>query len=193
MVLPNLAYIGGGAEVAYWMQLKTAFEAEKFLFQSWFLRPSALLIRPNQLKKLNQLDLSPVDLFQSEDRPFTKSYVLKQRELDIENESAALIQLFEGLKQRFNSTAQRPIIEAEYQRQSKALEKLHKKLIKIEKQNHQTALRRANSKVNFSQMETCGERYDSFIPYFLNHGDNFMKILKEELNPLDSNFVVLSL
>ena len=66
MVLPNLAYIGGGAEVAYWMQLKTAFEAEKIPFPILVLRPSALLIRPNQFKKLNQLDLSPVDLFQSE-------------------------------------------------------------------------------------------------------------------------------
>lgn len=193
MVLPNLAYVGGGAEVAYWMQLKTAFEAEKIPFPILVLRPSALLIRPNQLKKLNQLGLSSVDLFQSEST-LHKSYVLKQSDLDIENEGVALIQLFDGLKQRFNTAAQRPIIDAEYQRQSKALEKLHKKLIKIEKQNHQTAITHITKlKSQLFPNGNLQERYDSFIPYFLNHGDNFMKILKEELNPLDSNFVVLSL
>lgn len=192
-ILPNLAYIGGGAEVAYWMQLKTAFETEKIPFPILVLRPSALLIRPNQLKKLNQLGLSSVDLFQSEST-LHKSYVYKQSELDIENESVALIQLFDGLKQRFNTTAQRPIIDAEYQRQSKALEKLHKKLIKIEKQNHQTALTHITKlKSQLFPNGNLQERHDSFIPYFMNYGDNFMKILNEELNPLDSNFVVLSL
>ena len=31
-ILPNLAYIGGGAEVAYWLQLKEYFDQEKVVF-----------------------------------------------------------------------------------------------------------------------------------------------------------------
>ena len=44
MVLPNLAYVGGGAEVAYWMQLKTAFEQEKIPFPILVLRNSILWV-----------------------------------------------------------------------------------------------------------------------------------------------------
>ena len=36
------------------------------------------------------------------------------------------------------------------------------------------------------------ERYDNFIPFYLQYGDNFIEILKNSLNPLDANFVVLS-
>ena len=31
LILPNLAYIGGGSEISYWMQLKSVFEEIKQL------------------------------------------------------------------------------------------------------------------------------------------------------------------
>ena len=37
------------------------------------------------------------------------------------------------------------------------------------------------------------ERYDSFIPFYLKDGENFIERLKQNLNPLDPNFVILVL
>ena len=54
-VLPNLAYIGGGAEVAYWMQLKTAFHQENIPFPILVLRNSLLLINKNQSAIIKEL------------------------------------------------------------------------------------------------------------------------------------------
>ena len=50
-ILPNIAYIGGGAELAYWMQLKTAFEQEEMPFPILLLRNSALLVSEQQIQK----------------------------------------------------------------------------------------------------------------------------------------------
>ena len=48
-------------------------------------------------------------------------------------------------------------------------------------------------KTNFFPNHILQERYNNFVPYYLKYGDNFIKKLREELNPLDTNFVVLPL
>ena len=37
------------------------------------------------------------------------------------------------------------------------------------------------------------ERFENFIAYYLKDGDNFIKTLKNNFDPLNANFVVLSL
>src|SRR5690606_802686 len=44
VILPNLCYIGGGGEIAYWLELKSYFEAVKVPFPILLLRNSALLV-----------------------------------------------------------------------------------------------------------------------------------------------------
>src|SRR5690606_26310679 len=44
VVLPNLCYIGGGGELAYWLQLKAMFAEMKVPFPILLLRNSALVI-----------------------------------------------------------------------------------------------------------------------------------------------------
>src|SRR3546814_2950773 len=63
-ILPNLAYIGGGGELAYWMQLQAVFEAHHVHFPALILRNSVLLIDENSQKRLDSLRVSPTDLFQ---------------------------------------------------------------------------------------------------------------------------------
>ena len=55
MILPNLAYIGGGAELSYWMQLKTAFESENIAFPILVLRNSVIITTPSYVDKINHL------------------------------------------------------------------------------------------------------------------------------------------
>ena len=63
VVLPNIAYIGGGGELAYWLELKSFFNQQKVLFPLLCLRNSALLLSEKSAKKAKQLDLSVSDLF----------------------------------------------------------------------------------------------------------------------------------
>src|SRR5699024_3444682 len=63
VVLPNLAYIGGSGELAYWLELKQYFKSEEVVFPVLMLRNSALLITPLQDRKREKLGRSQLDLF----------------------------------------------------------------------------------------------------------------------------------
>lgn len=63
VLLPNLAYIGGPAEVAYWLQLKDAFEAAGVVMPAVWPRAHALIANAKEMGKLSELGLEPTDLF----------------------------------------------------------------------------------------------------------------------------------
>ena len=63
VILPNLCYIGGGGELAYWLELKSFFEAVDVPFPVLLLRNSALVATHKQAQKADKLSLSWQDLF----------------------------------------------------------------------------------------------------------------------------------
>ncbi|MBU3677358.1 MAG: bacillithiol biosynthesis BshC, partial [Chitinophagaceae bacterium] len=63
MLLPNVAFIGGGGELAYWLQLKANFDFFKVPFPILFLRNSLLFITASQQKKIIQKKWGISDLF----------------------------------------------------------------------------------------------------------------------------------
>ena len=63
VILPNLCYIGGGGELAYWLQLKSSFQDFGVVFPMLLLRNSALIIPENISKKTTKLELTINDLF----------------------------------------------------------------------------------------------------------------------------------
>ena len=75
-----------------------------------------------------------------------------------------------------------------------SLNKIEKKIIKSKKNNYADSLKSISLIKNKLFPENkLQERHENFIPYYLKYGDNFIKKLKDELNPLDTNFVVLAL
>jgi uncharacterized protein YllA (UPF0747 family) len=66
-VLPSIAYIGGGAEVAYWMQLTSVFEHYEGRFPVLIPRTSLLWINQSVAQKLQKLDLQITDIFKDKE------------------------------------------------------------------------------------------------------------------------------
>src|SRR5476649_2133650 len=66
-ILPNIAYIGGGAEVVYWLELKSTFEYYKVDFPILILRNSGLIIPKQSASKIARMELAPCELFKSTD------------------------------------------------------------------------------------------------------------------------------
>lgn len=190
-ILPNLAYVGGGAELAYWMQLKTAFEQEALPFPILVLRNSALWIESKQLERWRNLGFSELDFFK-EEYQLHQDYVNKQTDLSLTKELDGLKGVFADTLAKVSDKSLQASILAEQQRQLNSFEKLGKKLLKSEKKKHEVALQQISKlKADLFPNNTLQERYDSFIPFYLKHGENFVKILQEELNPLEPNFVIL--
>lgn len=65
ILLPNLAYIGGGGELAYWMELKKMFEHYKVPYPLLVLRNSFLLVESNTVKRIEKLPFDITVFFKS--------------------------------------------------------------------------------------------------------------------------------
>lgn len=73
-ILPNLAYIGGPAEVAYWLQLKKVFKAHQVQMPAVVLRFMGLIAGPSLQQKIEKTGLAPADFIN--DESFLKQQVL---------------------------------------------------------------------------------------------------------------------
>ena len=194
-ILPNIAYIGGEAEVAYWIQLKTAFKQEKIPFPILVLRNSALLIDEKQQHTFEKLGFELDDLFLSEDE-LNKKYLLthSNSEISLEKDKKDLELLYQNIASRTSDLGFQSSIKAQLQKQLSSFDSLQEKLIRIEKKKSEVAINQiAKIKNQLFPNNVLQERYDNFIPYYLKDGDNFIKTLKNNLDPLSPNFVVLTL
>src|SRR5699024_3437943 len=67
VILPNLCYIGGGGELAYWFQLKDYFDKIDVRFPILLLRNSVLLVQQKWIDKLDKLKVDINISFLSQD------------------------------------------------------------------------------------------------------------------------------
>jgi bacillithiol biosynthesis cysteine-adding enzyme BshC len=182
-ILPNLAYVGGGGELAYWMQLKEGFNCLGVDFPYLILRDTGFFIRKGQWKKWQSLGLGFEDFFK-EKHTLLKEIALKNSQFDdqielpenwsnwIEKNKAELEEIDPSLVQSF---------EAELSRWEKSIEKLKGK---------KTAAIKKRQEISLSQvekiLEKCfpggglNERVDSFLDYYES---GFFKNLMEISNP----------
>src|SRR6202000_273620 len=64
-ILPNIAFIGGGGETAYWLELKELFDHYKRPFPVLVLRNSFLLVEGQWAKKMERIGVGEAELFRS--------------------------------------------------------------------------------------------------------------------------------
>jgi bacillithiol biosynthesis cysteine-adding enzyme BshC len=196
VVLPNLAYIGGGGELAYWMQLKQMFANNNVVFPILMLRNSAMIIDGGSQKKIDKLELTTEQLFLPLD-DLVKSYLKEGAEiaLDLKVEERGVELVFEDIVKKagkIDPTLQ-PMIKAELQKSLKSLQNIEARLIKAEKQKEQVAINQIKGiKEKLFPNGSLQERKDNFLYAYLLLGDSFIDELVEQLNPFEQEFVVLS-
>ena len=193
-ILPNIAYIGGGAEIAYWMQLKTAFEQENIPFPILTLRKSVLIMDHKQNKKCQALGFTFNDLF-LEEHQLQKKFLLNKNNsvISLQNEMDAVGDIFASITSKTNDVGLQNSINSQQQKHLKSFKQLEEKFLRLSKQKNESYLNQIRKiKHQMFPNNSLQERYDNFIPFFLKYGDNFIEILKQNLNPLNPNFVVLT-
>ena len=83
MILPNVAYVGGGGEISYWLQLKDVFSDLSLSMPILVIRNSVLFIDKKQSKKLTDLGLSSIDFFNESDEVISKYIKTTSDNIDI--------------------------------------------------------------------------------------------------------------
>ncbi|MFC4721124.1 bacillithiol biosynthesis cysteine-adding enzyme BshC [Geojedonia litorea] len=197
VILPNLCYIGGGGELAYWLQLKSNFEAQKVTFPLLLLRNSALMISEKQLDKLQKLQLSVKDLFLSQDQLLNKvTQIHSKIDIDFSAQKTHLEQQFEALYQLAKQTDNSFIgaVAAQERKQIKGLEHLERRLLKAQKRKLHEVLDRAVDLQNeLFPNQSLQERYTNFSEFYLENGEEFLAKLINYLEPLKAEFLVLKM
>jgi len=196
VILPNLAYIGGGGELAYWLELKTFFDEVEVQFPMLMLRNSALLITDKQQQKLEKLDLSIADLFLDQnDLVNRKIRKISNIDIDFSPQKQHLVRQFEALYNIAEETDASFIgaVKAQEVKQLKGLEHLEKRLLKAQKKKLSDHVKRFVAIQNelFPQ-ENLQERTTNFSEFYLEYGDRLLEDLFEALDPLDYRFTILS-
>ena len=66
-ILPDIAFVGGGGETAYWFELKALFDHYRVPFPVLILRNSFLIIRNYSKIKMEKAGLNRLTVFQKEE------------------------------------------------------------------------------------------------------------------------------
>ena len=192
LILPNIAYIGGGAEISYWMQLKTVFKYLSISFPILVLRNSVMWIEEKDFKKWTKLGLKMSDIFRSTDDLY-KKFILDKSNVNLYLEKKKIEDIYRDLQKKTSDISLKQFIRSDEMKQIRSLEKLEKRLIKLEKENHEISINQINKiKNKLFPNNVLQERSDNMIAFYLNHGNRFIETLIKEINPLDTNFLILS-
>jgi bacillithiol biosynthesis cysteine-adding enzyme BshC len=195
-ILPNIAYIGGGAEVVYWLELKSNFDFYNVDFPVLILRNSGLVVRKESAAKIKRMELEPADLFKPTD--ILKNYWIKKHSdhnLSLQTEWTELTAIFSKLKERAAKIDPTlgPSTEAVQVRLKKAIDNLEKKLVKAEKNNYHTRLEQIEQiKTELFPGDSLQERNENFGLLYVKWGQNFIDELIRNFEPLDFEFAVLT-
>ena len=196
-ILPNLCYIGGGGELAYWFQLKAYFETVGVVFPMLMLRNSALLITEKQIGKWERLDLDIEDLFKSADNLAARLVEIHSSlPVNFDPQKEHLKKQFEDLYQLAKQTDPSFLgaVAAQEKKQINGLKNLEKRLRKAEKRNHNDRIIRAQElQAALFPAGSLQERNTNFSDFYLEVGDGLIPLLIKELDPFKSEFSVIRL
>ena len=197
VVLPNLCYIGGGGELAYWLELKSNFDANNVTFPMLLLRNSVVTITSKQAEKADKLELSYADLFANQQELFDqKTKEFSKFTIDFTEQKEVLKKQFEALYAIANQTDKSfsGSVKAQETKQIKGLENLEKRLLKAEKRIHKDHLQRILALQNeIFPNQSLQERKANFSEFYLEYGTSFLTKILSELKPLDQEFKVITL
>ena len=195
VILPNIAYIGGGAEVAYWMQLKANFDYYKIDFPVLLLRNSALLVDKRSAQNLYNLGFSLQDAFLPVEE--LKNIWVKRNstaQLSLADETRAINSIFDQIKLNAYKIDKTLSVSTDTAKQktNHLLANLEKKLFRAEKRKHETALIQIdNVKKRLFPNGTLQERILNIAPMYVNYGEDFLSSCIENFEPLGGDFTLL--
>jgi bacillithiol synthase len=197
VILPNLCYIGGGGELAYWLQLKSYFETVKVPFPMLLLRNSVLIKTKKQTQKLKKFNLILQDLFLKQDDLINKQInTLSKINIDFTSQKEHLNQQFKALYKLAEQTDKSFIgaVAAQEKKQINGLNNLEKRLLKAQKRKLSEQIERITELQNeLFPGQSLQERSLNFSELYLEFGEQLIQQLVLNLQPLKGEFLILNL
>jgi len=196
MILPNLAYVGGLGEIAYWLQLKGVFDAADVNYPLLSVRNSLMWIEPAVTKRMEKIDMHLEDVFLTSDQ-IKRKFVEEQvgDDLDTSNLDAAVVDLgrlmIESVQLLDNSKMS--FAESEKVRLEKQMEAFKEKLVRFAKSRNDDAMKHIEViKDRLFPGDGLQERKANFFSFCPdgNYRER-LALLYKTLDPFNGDFIVI--
>jgi bacillithiol biosynthesis cysteine-adding enzyme BshC len=197
LILPNLCYLGGGGEMAYWLQLKGVFETYKVPYPLIQVRNSMMIIDNSTQQKMENVGWATEQLFEDVDA-LKKSFVLKNAEelnlSDLRQKQNDLIESCRNVVSAVDPNMS-GYLEGEMTRLTKQMDNLEQKLIRAEKSKYEKVLKQMDQiKEKLFPNNGLQERSTNFFN-FCSDGNvrSHLDKIKTAIDPFEKDFIVLYL
>ena len=195
-ILPNIAFIGGGGELSYWLELKTLFENYKVSFPVLVLRNSFLIIEKKMLEKISRLGFTAEDFFLSEQELMNRLVARESKnEIKLNRNFTETEQLYESLKKQaaaVDSTLAQHVDALKTQTLYR-LQELEKKMLRAEKRKFADQQRQIHSiREKLFPQNGLQERYENLMYFYSKWGKEFIQQIYQHSLSLEQEFVVIS-
>ena len=194
-ILPNIAFIGGGGELAYWLELKDLFVHYNVPYPVQILRNSFLIVEKKWGDKIKKLGFEIEDFFLS-DQELINRLVTKNtdKEIRLNGTLSETEQLYEAIKKQAASidTTLEKHVDSLKTTTLHRLKELEKKMLRAEKRkfsDHQRQIQAIKTKL--FPKNGLQERYDNMLWYYAKWGSSFVQDLYKQSLTLEQQFVVL--
>jgi len=196
IILPNVVYIGGGGEIAYWLQLKDLFEFYRVPFPVLLLRNSFLIAEKKWQERIAKLGFTTEDFFFPEQELMNRLVARETKnEIRLNGNFTEAEKLYESLKKQAVAvdTTLEKHVEALRTQSLYRLQELEKKMLRAEKRKFTDQQRQIHTiKENLFPKSGLQERIDNFMYYYAKWGKDFIKQLYQHSLSLEEEFVILS-
>ena len=196
-LLPGIAFVGGGGELAYWMELKNVFNEVKVHYPILQLRNSFMFMNEKQTAHWNTLGFSLAHLF----KPVLElelDYIKTQTKenLALTNHIASLNHLYVSIQQdvikidtSLGDHAKNLSIQAQ-----KKLSLLEKKMIRAEKRKQQISIDRIQTiKGSLFPKNSLQERVENFSEWVGDYGWDWVEAIMQHSTTLNPSFTIITI
>ncbi|MEO6134705.1 MAG: bacillithiol biosynthesis cysteine-adding enzyme BshC [Ginsengibacter sp.] len=195
IILPNIAFVGGGGELAYWLQLKDIFKQFSVPFPMLVVRNSFLLVEKKYALAIQKLNISTIDLFKK--RLDLLSEIVKNETesmLDLQQQKSQIAEIYDKIKMLVNPIDPTLVqhVSALETKQQKLLGALEKKMMRAEKKKYSVEEQQL-TKLYDALFPGGGlqERTENFMLFYSKWGKDFIKLIYENSLVFEQDFCII--
>ena len=194
-ILPNIVFIGGGGETAYWLQLKDLFEHYTIPFPVLVLRNSFLIVERKWQSMIAKLGFTIDDFFLPE-QELVNSLVAREtdKKIKLNGTFSETEQLYNVIKKQataIDSTLEKHVEALKIQTLHR-LQELEKKMLRAEKRKFIDQQRQIHTiKEQLFPGNGLQERKENLIYYYAKWGKEFIQHLYNHSLSLEQEFVIV--
>ena len=196
-ILPGVVFVGGGGELAYWMELKNVFQQVGVHYPLLQLRNSFLLINQKQATQWSSMQFGDQDFF----KPMLDlevAYVKKHASeaLHLSDQMESLTNLYAVIKNevvKVDPTLGAHAENLAHQAKAKIAE-LEKKMVRAERRKQAVAIQRIHRiKKELFPQDNLQERVENFSKWVGQYDQSWIETIMEHSTGLESKFRIITM